>query len=70
MSLVIYRYALNQGAAAFAVDIKEALDQDGASRSTVTSVKVSQHPVQRRNEAEVLEEELPGTILINILTEN
>ncbi|XP_022734956.1 molybdenum cofactor sulfurase-like isoform X8 [Durio zibethinus] len=56
--LGIREYALNQGAAAFAVDIKEAVDQDGASRSSVNSVKVSQHPVQRRNEAEVLEGEL------------
>ncbi|XP_022734951.1 molybdenum cofactor sulfurase-like isoform X3 [Durio zibethinus] len=58
--LGIREYALNQGAAAFAVDIKEAVDQDGASRSSVNSVKVSQHPVQRRNEAEVLEGELTG----------
>ncbi|XWS10763.1 hypothetical protein CRYUN_Cryun38cG0025700 [Craigia yunnanensis] len=58
--LGIREYALNQGAAAFALDIKEALDQDGASGSSVTSVKVSQHPVQRRNEDKVLEEELTG----------
>ncbi|KAK8706412.1 hypothetical protein V6N13_049979 [Hibiscus sabdariffa] len=48
-------YALSQGAAAFAVDINEAVDQDGASRNSLTSVKVSQHSVQRRNEAKVLE---------------
>ncbi|XVF18302.1 hypothetical protein REPUB_Repub11eG0009600 [Reevesia pubescens] len=58
--LGIREYALNKGAAAFAVDIKEAVDQVGASRSSVTSVKVSQHPVQRRNEAEVVEGELTG----------
>ncbi|XP_022717462.1 molybdenum cofactor sulfurase-like isoform X3 [Durio zibethinus] len=58
--LGIREYALNQGAAAFAVDIKEAVDQDGASINSVTSVKLSQYPVQRRNEAEVLEGELTG----------
>ncbi|MBA0641186.1 hypothetical protein Goklo_025764 [Gossypium klotzschianum] len=54
------QYALNQGAAAFAVDINEAVDQDGASRSSLTSFKVLQHPVQIRNEAKILEGELTG----------
>ncbi|XP_021288794.1 molybdenum cofactor sulfurase isoform X2 [Herrania umbratica] len=58
--LGIREYALSQGAAAFAVDIKEAVGQGGASGSPVTSVKISQLPVQRRNEAEVLEGELTG----------
>ncbi|KAK6270322.1 hypothetical protein POUND7_007427 [Theobroma cacao] len=58
--LGIREYALSQGAAAFAVDIKEDVDQSGVSGSPVTSVKISQHPVQRRNEAEVLEGELTG----------
>ncbi|KAA3467858.1 molybdenum cofactor sulfurase isoform X1 [Gossypium australe] len=58
--LGLREYALNQGAAAFAVDINEALDQDGASRSSLTSFKVLQHPVQIRNEAKVLEGELTG----------
>ncbi|XVE52899.1 hypothetical protein DITRI_Ditri02bG0161200 [Diplodiscus trichospermus] len=58
--LGIREYALNQGAAAFAVDIEEAVDQYGASRSSLTSFKVIQHPVQRRNEAEVLEGDLTG----------
>ncbi|KAK9004716.1 hypothetical protein V6N11_042174 [Hibiscus sabdariffa] len=53
--LGLREYALSQGAAAFAVDINEAVDQDGASRNSLTSVKVSQHSVQRRNEAKVLE---------------
>ncbi|XVF79357.1 hypothetical protein PTKIN_Ptkin14bG0215400 [Pterospermum kingtungense] len=55
--LGIREYALNQGAAAFAVDIMEVVDQD---TSSITSVKVSQHPAQRRKEAEVLEGELIG----------
>lgn len=58
--LGLREYALNQGAAAFAVDINEAVDQDGASRSSLTSCKVLQHPVQIRNEAKVLEGELTG----------
>ncbi|XP_040942716.1 molybdenum cofactor sulfurase isoform X4 [Gossypium hirsutum] len=56
--LGLREYALNQGAAAFAVDINEAVDQDGASRSSLTSCKVLQHPVQIRNEAKILEGEL------------
>ncbi|KAG4213196.1 hypothetical protein ERO13_A01G039700v2 [Gossypium hirsutum] len=58
--LGLREYALNQGAAAFAVDINEAVDQGGASRSSLTSFKVIQHPVQIRNEAKVLEGELTG----------
>ncbi|TYI95981.1 hypothetical protein E1A91_D01G036800v1 [Gossypium mustelinum] len=58
--LGLREYALNQGAAAFAVDINEAVDQDGASRSSLTSCKVLQHPVQIRNEAKILEGELTG----------
>ncbi|OMO53429.1 Aminotransferase, class V/Cysteine desulfurase [Corchorus olitorius] len=58
--LGIREYALSQGAAAFAVDVREAVHQDGASKSPVTSVKISQHPVQRRSEAGMLEGELTG----------
>ncbi|KHG03032.1 Molybdenum cofactor sulfurase -like protein [Gossypium arboreum] len=53
-------------AAAFAVDINEAVDQGGASRSSLTSFKVLQHPVQIRNEAKVLEGELTGTVAASI----
>ncbi|KAG8653142.1 molybdenum cofactor sulfurase isoform X2 [Manihot esculenta] len=50
--LGIREYALSQGAAAFAVDVESPVNHGG--------VKVSLHPVQRRNEAEFLEGEPMG----------
>ncbi|KAK9275964.1 hypothetical protein L1049_023239 [Liquidambar formosana] len=58
--LGIREYALNQGAVAFAIDIEEAGHHGGASRNSVSSIKVTQHPIQRRKEAGVLEEEPTG----------
>lgn len=49
--LGIREYALSQGAAAFAIDVEEALDNDGLSESLVTSTKISLHPIQRRKGA-------------------
>lgn len=51
LSLIIYRYALNQGAAAVAVDIEEVKYLTGLSKSNISSVKVLQHPIQRRTQA-------------------
>ncbi|KAL6314879.1 hypothetical protein AAG906_029096 [Vitis piasezkii] len=48
--LGIREYALDRGASAFAIDIEEA-GHHGVSRSTSSSIKVSPHPIQRRNQA-------------------
>ncbi|KAG2679697.1 hypothetical protein I3760_11G063500 [Carya illinoinensis] len=55
--LGIREYALSQGSAAFAIDIEESLDH---SRGNLMSVKVSQHQIQRRNEARFFEKEPTG----------
>ncbi|GAV64118.1 Aminotran_5 domain-containing protein/MOSC domain-containing protein/MOSC_N domain-containing protein [Cephalotus follicularis] len=52
--LGIREYALSQGAAAVAIDINEDIHH------AATCMKVSQHPIQRRNEAGVMEEEPIG----------
>ncbi|XXG68836.1 hypothetical protein AAC387_Pa06g1841 [Persea americana] len=49
--LGIREYALNQGAAAVAVDIEEVKYLTGLSKSNISSVKVLQHPIQRRTQA-------------------
>ena len=49
-TFIISRYALDRGASAFAIDIEEA-GHHGVSRSTSSSIKVSPHPIQRRNQA-------------------
>ncbi|KAJ9672955.1 hypothetical protein PVL29_026284 [Vitis rotundifolia] len=49
--LGIREYALDRGASAFAIDIEEAGHHGGVSRSTSSSIKVSPHPIQRRNQA-------------------
>lgn len=59
-SLRFLRYALNQGAAAFAVDIDDAVPADGSSQSPLSLLKLSQYPVQRRTEASSLSEDLAG----------
>ncbi|BFG28744.1 hypothetical protein CerSpe_150180 [Prunus speciosa] len=53
--LGIREYALDQGAAAFAIDVEETV-RHGVSNGTAASMKVLQHQVQRRNEASSLEE--------------
>ncbi|XP_034211931.1 molybdenum cofactor sulfurase isoform X3 [Prunus dulcis] len=53
--LGIREYALDQGAAAFAMDVEETVHH-GVSNGTAASMKVLQHQVQRRNEASSLEE--------------
>ncbi|XP_031275116.1 molybdenum cofactor sulfurase-like isoform X1 [Pistacia vera] len=58
--LGIREYALSHGAAAFAIDIEETVDHDGLSRSPETSMNVSLHPVQRRNEPEFAKIEPAG----------
>lgn len=47
---VISRYALSQGSAACAIDVEESGNNDEASRSvgSLSSFKVTQYPVQRR----------------------
>ncbi|XP_057461598.1 molybdenum cofactor sulfurase isoform X2 [Actinidia eriantha] len=55
-ALGIREYALSKGATAFAIDIEEAAYDGDRFRSPVSSVKVLQHPIQRRNEAVLLEE--------------
>ncbi|GMY33370.1 molybdenum cofactor sulfurase isoform X2, partial [Fagus crenata] len=52
-------YALGQGAAAFAVDIEEAVHH-GVSRGIAASVSLSQHQIQRRNVERFLGEEPTG----------
>ncbi|GLU17991.1 hypothetical protein SLE2022_343150 [Rubroshorea leprosula] len=61
--LGIREYALDKGAAAFAVDVIEGfLDEVSSSPVAMTSLKVSQHPVQRRSEVRFLERELTGGV--------
>ncbi|XP_024966183.1 molybdenum cofactor sulfurase isoform X2 [Cynara cardunculus var. scolymus] len=57
--LGIREYALNEGAAALAIDFREATKSD-TCRSTRSSIKVFQHPLQKRSEARVLDEEPTG----------
>ncbi|KAF5730824.1 molybdenum cofactor sulfurase [Tripterygium wilfordii] len=57
--LGIREYALSQGAAAFAIDIEEELHHSGICDAH--SVKMSQHPVQRRKDARSLERDPTGT---------
>lgn len=45
---MMVRYALSQGAAAFAIDIDEAVHDDGLSETPKTSTSVSLHALQRR----------------------
>lgn len=58
--LGIREYALSKGATSFAIDIEEAAHDGGGYRSPVSSIKVLQHPVLRRNETALLEEEPTG----------
>lgn len=58
--LGIREYALSQGAAAFAIDVEEAVDNDGLSESLVTSTKISLHPIQRRKGASFPERDPAG----------
>ncbi|KAH9646373.1 Molybdenum cofactor sulfurase [Citrus sinensis] len=58
--LAISRYALSQGAAAFAIDVEEAVDNDGLSESLVTSTKISLLPIQRRKGASFPERDPAG----------
>ncbi|KAA8527170.1 hypothetical protein F0562_008601 [Nyssa sinensis] len=60
--LGIREYALNKGAAAFAIDIEEAGHHGEASKSPASPIKVLQHPIQRRNEVRLLEEEPTGNV--------
>ncbi|XP_024019141.1 molybdenum cofactor sulfurase isoform X1 [Morus notabilis] len=55
--LGIREYALSQGAAALAIDIEESVH---VSNGTVASMRVSQHQVQRRNDAKPLQHEPKG----------
>ncbi|GMN56533.1 hypothetical protein TIFTF001_025648 [Ficus carica] len=55
--LGIREYALSQGAAAFAIDIEESVHE---SNGRVTSMRVSQHQVQRRNDAKSFQHESKG----------
>lgn len=50
LALNYSRYALSKGAAAFAVDIEET-EHHSEPRSFGSSIKVSQHHIQRRSEA-------------------
>jgi len=59
-SLIIFRYALSKGAAAFAVDVEDNVNGGGASGGQEARVKLSPHATQRRNEAKILEEEPTG----------
>ncbi|KAH9677140.1 Molybdenum cofactor sulfurase [Citrus sinensis] len=58
--LGIREYALSQGAAAFAIDVEEAVDNDGLSEGLVTSTKISLHPIQRRKGASFPERDPAG----------
>ncbi|ESR35450.1 hypothetical protein CICLE_v10004324mg [Citrus x clementina] len=58
--LGIREYALSQGAAAFAIDVEEAVDNDGLSESLVTSTKISLLPIQRRKGASFPERDPAG----------
>ncbi|KAF5731209.1 MoCo sulfurase [Tripterygium wilfordii] len=60
-ALIDSRYALSQGAAAFAIDIEEELHHSGICDAH--SVKMSQHPVQRRKDARSLERDPTGQVL-------
>lgn len=55
--LISVRYALSQGAAAFAIDIEESVHE---SNGRVTSMRVSQRQVQRRNDAKSFQHESKG----------
>lgn len=57
LPLISLRYALSQGAAALAIDIEESVH---VSNGTVASMRVSQHQVQRRNDAKPLQHEPKG----------
>ncbi|KAF5731289.1 Molybdenum cofactor sulfurase (LOS5) (ABA3) isoform 1 [Tripterygium wilfordii] len=57
-ALIDSRYALSQGAAAFAIDIEEELHHSGICDAH--SVKMSQHLVQRRKDARSLERDPTG----------
>ncbi|KAL8205664.1 hypothetical protein R6Q57_009215 [Mikania cordata] len=52
--LGIREYALNKGASALAIDFKESTES--------SSIKVSSHPVQKRNEARVFDRQPSGEI--------
>ena len=60
MPLIISRFALGKGAAAIAVDIEESAHDAGEFRSPASSIRVIQHPIQRRNVPRSLEEETTG----------
>lgn len=53
----IFRYALGRGASAFAVDIEESVQGlDGNSES----MRISRHELQRRHNADFLQQEPKG----------
>ncbi|KAL6998951.1 Molybdenum cofactor sulfurase [Sarracenia purpurea var. burkii] len=58
--LGIREYALNKGATAFAIDIEEATNDGGGFINPLSSIKVLQHPIQRRHDAMLQEEETSG----------
>ena len=57
LSLIIFRYALSKGAAAFAVDVEDNVNGGGVSGGQEARVKLSPHAMERRNEPKILEEE-------------
>ncbi|KAJ9562674.1 hypothetical protein OSB04_007834 [Centaurea solstitialis] len=57
--LGIREYALNKGAAALAIDFGEATESD-TCKSTTSSIKVSRHPLQKRSDTRLLDEEPTG----------
>ncbi|XP_052180112.1 molybdenum cofactor sulfurase [Diospyros lotus] len=61
LPLIISRFALSKGAAAIAVDIEESAHDAGEFRSPASSIRVIQHPIQRRNVPRSLEEETTGS---------
>ncbi|GMG99326.1 hypothetical protein Nepgr_001166 [Nepenthes gracilis] len=56
----IREYALNQGASVSAVDIEEILDHASISSGNRPSLKMLQHPLQRRSRSKFQEEDSTG----------
>lgn len=57
--LIIFRYALNGGAAAFSVDVEEVVDHDQPD-SGKSAFKIIPHQEQRRSEHRFLKKEATG----------
>ncbi|OVA00053.1 Aminotransferase [Macleaya cordata] len=64
--LGIREYALSQGAVAFAVDIEEVEHHNVQPRSALSSIKLSQHPPQRRSGARIFEEASKASSVYNL----